>query len=142
MANTPTILVIEPKRENRAFVHAAVSQYGRVESFDSFASARARVVAGSFDYLVTNLRLEAFNGLHLVYLSRSLGIAARTIVYSEVHDASLVGEADAAGAAYCDLKHVHRSLADYLHPESAPHRSSRTPRSHRATRPIHHSYLH
>ena len=139
MANIPTILVVEPQQKSRAVLHAAASQYGRVESFASFESARARVVAGTFDYLVTNLRLAAFNGLHLVYLSRSLGIAARTIVYSDVHDASLVPEADAAGAAYCDLEHVQRSLVDYLdgHPESGPHRPSQSPIAARA---LLHSY--
>src|SRR5262245_16871139 len=66
MPNILRILVVEPNRESRTSLHVRGSRYGIVESFANFESARARVMAGGFDYLVTNIQLEAFNGLHLV----------------------------------------------------------------------------
>ena len=114
MPNILRILVVEPNRESRASLHVRGSRYGLVESFANFESARARVVAGGFDYLVTNIRLEAFNGLHLVYLSRSLGFEACALAYTDVPNNSFAADARAAGAAYCDFDHVLRALADDL----------------------------
>jgi len=114
MPNILRILVVEPNRESRTSLHVRGSRYGLVESFANFESARARIMAGGFDYLVTNIRLEAFNGLHLVYLSRSLGIEACALAYTDVPDNSLTVDAHAAGAAYCDFEHVLRALADDL----------------------------
>jgi DNA-binding NtrC family response regulator len=114
MPNIPRILVVEPNRESRTSLHVRGSRYGLVESFANFESARARIMAGGFDYLVTNIRLEAFNGLHLVYLSRSLGVSACALAYTEVPDNSLAADAHAAGAAYCAFEHVLRALADDL----------------------------
>ena len=124
VANTPTILVVEPKPESRALLQDAAGRYGHVESFPSFESARVRLAAGSFDCLVTNLRLAAFNGLHLVYLSRLHGSGARTLVYSDVLDPSLAREAHAAGAAYSDLERIQQLLAANLDPQPAMSRAS------------------
>ena len=114
MPNTLRILVVEPNRDSRTSLHVRASRYGLVESFANFESARARIMAGGFDYLVTNIRLEAFNGLHLVYLSRSLGVAAGALAYTEVPNDSLAADAQAAGAAYCAFEHVLHALADDL----------------------------
>ena len=114
MPNILRILVVEPNRESRTSLHVRGSRYGLVESFANFESARERVMAGGFDYLITNIQLEAFNGLHLVYLSRSLGVAATALAYTDVPNDSLAADAHAAGAAYCAFEHVLRALADDL----------------------------
>lgn len=114
MPNILRILVVEPNRESRTSLHVRGSRYGLVESFADFGSARARVMAGGFDYLITNIQLEAFNGLHLVYLSRSLGVAASALAYTDVPNNSLAADARAAGAAYCAFEHVLRALGDDL----------------------------
>ena len=114
MPNSLRILVVEPNRESRTSLHVRGSRYGLVESFADFGSARARVMAGGFDYLITNIQLEAFNGLHLVYLSRSLGVAASALAYTDVPNDSLAADARAAGAAYCAFEDVLRALGDDL----------------------------
>ena len=52
----------------RGILHAAASALAHVESHGRFETARARLDLTLFDFLVTNARLGAYNGLHLVYL--------------------------------------------------------------------------
>jgi hypothetical protein len=65
-----------------------------------FAGARQELVRNRYDFLVTNLRLRAFNGLHLVYLAKSSGLPTQSIVYTERREVALAREVQAAGAFY------------------------------------------
>jgi DNA-binding NtrC family response regulator len=94
------IILVEPNDLARGLLQAAASQVGQVESYHQFESARARLRLGSFDFLVTNIRLGAYNGLHLVYLISSAGERPRAIVYNEERDPVLAREAQRAGAFY------------------------------------------
>src|SRR5579862_6582914 len=69
-----------------------------IDACSDFASARARILANQYDLLVANLRLEAYNALHLVYLARASGAPTRAIVYTDVRDARLGKDVQAAGA--------------------------------------------
>jgi hypothetical protein len=57
----------------------AAATVAQVESHRDFETARARLGHSLFDFLVTNVRLDAHNGLHLVYVS-SVRQGARAIV--------------------------------------------------------------
>ena len=50
--------------------------------------------------MVTNMRLGAYNGLHLAYLCGVHGSAARVIVYTDRRDVGFAREVHRAGAFY------------------------------------------
>ena len=87
-----------------------------VEGYCDFSAARARFLAQPADFLVTNLRLRAYNGLHLVYLAATLASAAgtRSIVYDEQSDISLLREAQSAGAFVDSANRLYHALPAYV----------------------------
>jgi len=82
----------------RYAVQYAIRLVADVEVCSEFSYARARVLAKPPDLLVTNLRLEAYNGLHLVYLAA--GTPTRCVVYATEDDLVLARAVQAAGAFY------------------------------------------
>jgi DNA-binding NtrC family response regulator len=115
------ILLVEPHDASRAILRAAVRSLAYVETHATFETARARLGVVPFDFLVTNIRLGAYNGLHLVYLVSTIENAAtRAIVYSEVHDLALAREAQLAGAFYETRQTMPITLTAYLRAELPP----------------------
>lgn len=94
------ILLVEPDASARAILHAVVSTFVKAESHGRFESARDRLGRAQLDFLVTNVRLNAYNGLHLVYLLTNSPAAPRAIVYSDECDPALAREVQRAGAFY------------------------------------------
>jgi len=92
----------------------AAAPFAQVESHRSFATARARLCRVRFDLLVTNVRLGAYNGLHLVYLSASGQGSPRSIVFSNERDAALAQEVQRAGAFYEVGTRLPATLAAYV----------------------------
>ena len=64
------ILIVEPHDVTRGILEGAAASLAQVESHGGFEAARTCLLDGHFDFLVTNIRLGAYNGLHLVYLRR------------------------------------------------------------------------
>src|SRR5712692_3877848 len=108
------VLLVEPRADTRTVLKKAASAIARVAAHAKFSSARARLGDASFDFLVTNLRLEAYNGLHLVYIAAAEGISARSIVYSDRHDVGLARETQRAGAFYETRECLPVTIAAYL----------------------------
>jgi hypothetical protein len=106
------ILIVDPDPQALMAAQVAVQSVANVEAYSDFRAARARLVARPPDLLVTNLRLERFNGLHLVYVAA--GTATRCIVYTAHHDAVLAREVLAAGAFYERTDRLPRVLASYV----------------------------
>jgi DNA-binding NtrC family response regulator len=79
-----------------------------------FAEARRHLRDGPLGVVVTNLRLGAFNGIHLAYLTRIGHPDARILVYAHEHDRMLAAETQAAGAFYARQEHVSFSLPAFL----------------------------
>jgi len=94
------ILLVEPNAAVASDLRHALMLVASVEACPDFAGARTRLLTDDYDFLVTNLRLRAFNGVHLVYLAKSSGVTTRSIVYTERREAALAREAQAAGAFY------------------------------------------
>jgi PleD family two-component response regulator len=90
------VLIVDPDPWALLAAQKAVQSVAEVETCSEFRVARARIAVKPPDLLVTNLRLERFNGLHLVYLT--MGTPTRSIVYAEQHDAVLAREVLEAGA--------------------------------------------
>jgi DNA-binding NtrC family response regulator len=108
-----TILLVEPDGIARAILHTAASAWARVESYGGFEVARTRLRREAFDFVVTNMRLEAYNGLHLAY-ARAPGRSPHVIVYSDHHDPWLAREAQQAGAFYEIQECLPVTLAGYV----------------------------
>lgn len=120
------VLLVEPEAATRAILLDGIGTIARVTACDDFWSARVCVLDGSFDFLVTNSRLGAYNGLHLVYLAGTHGVSARSIVYSERHDAGVAYDVQRAGAFYETHERLVVTLAAYLR-GPLPRRDRRDP---------------
>lgn len=108
------LLIVEPDLAFRSFLEAMVDGRAAVATAADFPAARARLFAAPLDLVVTNLRLGAFNGLHLAYLVASTGGPARVVVYSDRLDPSLAHEAQRVGA-FCELqRRLPYALPAYL----------------------------
>jgi len=71
-----------------------------VEMSRSFEDARRRLLAESFDVLITDVRLGAFNGLQLAVIARGSSPTMRIVVFSGFDDPVLREEASALNATY------------------------------------------
>jgi DNA-binding NtrC family response regulator len=71
-----------------------------VEGCRSFESARSRLEQTPYDLLVTDARLSAYNGIHLVYLAKFADASARAIVYDREGDVGVASEVHRAGAFF------------------------------------------
>jgi hypothetical protein len=105
------ILIVDPDPQALLAAQVAVQSVADVEVCSDFRLARARLASRAPDLLVTNIRLERFNGLHLVYLAG--GTATRCIVYAAHHDETLAKEVLAAGAFYERADRLPRVIASY-----------------------------
>jgi DNA-binding NtrC family response regulator len=120
------VLLVEPDGELRRQFGDAVGTLAHLDMDASFPAARTRLFAHPYDWLITNVRLEAYNGLHLVHLAGSARLPVRILVYSDRPDLSLAREAQRLGAFYESCDCVHRAIAAYLR-ETLPLRDRRDP---------------
>jgi PleD family two-component response regulator len=107
------ILLVDPDVDGLRAARNALSLVADVEACSEFRAARTRLLARPPDLLVTNVRLRAYNGLHLVYLTE--GTATRSIVYGTEDDLVLAREVKEAGAFYERSRRLPRALVSYVH---------------------------
>ena len=81
----------------------------------SFKEARERLFAERFDLLVTDVRLGAFNGLHLAIVARYERPEMRVVVVSDVDDPVLRQEAGNVGARYIVSRNPRKRSIARLH---------------------------
>jgi two-component system response regulator GlrR len=67
---------------------------------DSFEKARQMLKDQSFDALITDVRLGAFNGLQLAVMARDMHPNMRLVVFSGFDDPVLRADAEQIGAIY------------------------------------------
>jgi hypothetical protein len=92
-----------------------------VDGCSDFATARMRLLEDRPDVLVTNLRLGAHNGLHLVHLA---DLSTRSFVYMEREDPVLLREAQRAGAFIEAVERLPSSARSFVR-ASLPDRDRR-----------------
>jgi DNA-binding NtrC family response regulator len=119
------ILLVDSNASSRRAAQHALRLVAEVDARSDFQSARVRLLVRPPDLLVTNLRLQAYNGLHLVHLAA--GMPTRCIAYAEADDLLLAREVQAAGAFYERSKRLLQALAAYVH-ATLPPRDRRRPR--------------
>lgn len=110
----PRVLLVEPNTQIAVSLLAAGGALGTVEHCQTFEAARATLAAKPFDFVVTNLRLNDFNGLHLVHLVSGDPQPPRSIVYTDVRDAALAREVQRSGAFYETAESLPVTLAAYV----------------------------
>src|SRR5437773_7527576 len=86
-ASTPKhVLLVDPDPRMFGDVEQALKSVATTDVCHTFRSAHAALFARAPDLIVTNLRLEAYNGLHLVYLAAAFGLRTRSVAYTERPD--------------------------------------------------------
>jgi CheY-like chemotaxis protein len=113
------ILLVDPEPDRLLAAQNALRLLGDVSVYSEFRAARAQLLARPPDLLVTNLQLQAYNGLHLVHLTE--GTPTRCIVYGTYDDRFLAQEVLSAGAFYEHSERLPRALASYVHAVLPPH---------------------
>ena len=65
------VLIVGPDPSLRVGLMTVAARTAHVEGCRSFKSARALLDTTAYDLIVTDARLAEYNGVHLVYLSKS-----------------------------------------------------------------------
>src|SRR6188768_57822 len=99
-STAPSALVVDPNAFTRLRTVTALAGAGfHVISTDAFEAARHQIVGGPPSVLVTALKLEEYNGLHLVLRARATSSRTACLVTAD-EDANFQNEAEQAGATY------------------------------------------
>jgi DNA-binding NtrC family response regulator len=126
MPTVKEILFVDPDPRVQEHVRRALDPIAVFVACTTFVEARARLLEKPPDLLVTNLRLEPHNGLHLVYLIRSAGLATHCVVYGTDADLSFAREVQAAGALFARAPRIADTLPSMLTAQ-LPERDKRDP---------------
>jgi DNA-binding NtrC family response regulator len=108
------VLLVEPDVAVRERLRNAAGRVSHIDGDAAFPVARTHLLSNPYDWVVTNIRLAAYNGLHLVHLAAAAGLPARFVVYADPRDLALAREAQRAGAFYETRDRVDRALAAFL----------------------------
>ena len=107
------VLLVEPNPRAADMIQESLRPLAQVHHHLDFESARRRLVTMRFDFVVSNLRLGAFNGLHLTYVANAAA-PARSIVYTDAREPALAQDVRRAGAFYEVIDRLPVTLAAYL----------------------------
>jgi DNA-binding NtrC family response regulator len=98
---TAAVLVVDSNSNGLASLVEPLRKAGyRAIGAGSFETARNLLHTQWYDLLITDLRLAAYNGLHLAYLASHAHLGTRCLLYDEPLDAHLAFEAQLIGAHY------------------------------------------
>jgi len=108
------MLLVEPSRLLQREVAAATASRAAVDIVGSFADARTYLEAVPYDLVVTNLRLGAYNGIHIAYVIGLSESSTRVIVHAGDSDAASARDIQRAGALYERTERLVVALPAYL----------------------------
>jgi len=114
------LLVVEPETILRLQMRNVAETLVAVDIESNLPSARSRLLATPYDVLITNIRLHAYNGLHLAYLAKLKERPLTIVVYGPSDDLTLAREAQQLGAFYESRNSIVKSLARYLTSQLPP----------------------
>jgi hypothetical protein len=109
----PVVLLVEPNPREADVIEASIRPLADVYHHLDFESARRRLGTMRFDFVVSNLRLGAFNGLHLTYAVNAVS-PTRCIVYTGSREPALAQDVRRAGAFYEVAERLPVTLSAYL----------------------------
>ena len=64
------VLLVEPDGAVRERLRSVAGRFGHVDGDAAFPVAREHLLSNPYDWVMTNIRLAAYNGLHLATRSR------------------------------------------------------------------------
>ena len=108
------VLVVDPDPGVFGDVERALKSVATIDVCQTFQSAHAALLAHPPDLLVTNVCLEAYNGLHLVYLAAGFGLPTRSVAYTKRPDPGLARLVQTAKAFYESRESVVAALPAYV----------------------------
>jgi|SRR5579862_2302247 len=108
------LLIVEPDEARSVHLRDTLGELADIDRDADFHAARAHLFSKPYDWLVTNVRIGAFNGLHLVHLIGASQLPVRSLVYADQLDLCLARQAQRAGAFYESGDCVNRALPAYL----------------------------
>jgi DNA-binding NtrC family response regulator len=127
--NPKRVLIVEGDRLFAAAFHSIYTDTATLAHCVDFPRARKTLLSEEPPaLLVTNLRLGAYNGLHLVFLAKTSRAGTASIVYAEPMDLGLAREAQRIGAFVESKARVVHALKSYL-TAVLPPRDRRSPDS-------------
>jgi DNA-binding NtrC family response regulator len=109
----PVVLLVEPNPSLADLIEESIRPHAQVYVHREFESARRQLGAQRFDFVVSNLRLHAFNGLHLAYAVNALA-PTRCIIYTESREPALAQDVRRADAFYEVADRLPVTLTAYL----------------------------
>ena len=107
----PHVIIVDLDVDRVSKLHRSVQDVARVDAYLDFVSARTLLLRESPEFLVTNVRLGAHNGLHLVHLALA---PTRSIIHMEPEDPFLLREAQRLGAFVESPQRLLFSLRVYI----------------------------
>ena len=122
----PSVLIVEPDAFISRRLKEACGALARVTSCSDFPSGRERLMVEQPNFLVTNLRLNEYNGLHLLFLTQAEERTTHCIIHTSRPDFSLVQEAQKLGAVFEWTERLPYALHQYLQ-SPWPQADRRTP---------------
>ena len=114
------LLIVDPDLTRASLLARVAEPHAEVEIAIDFDSARHLLLTSCPDFLVANIRLGAYNGLHLVHIASCLGIPLHSIVYTNAAEPGLGAEIQSAGAFYETMDHLRHVLPAYLTSQLPP----------------------
>src|SRR5262249_35874072 len=108
------VLLVDPSDSSVREIQRACQLIAEVEFTSEFSIARRSLMQRPPDLLATNLRLGAYNGLHLVYLARTAAPRSRSVVYTGSIDLTLLEEGQSSGAFFETLHRMPFALPSYI----------------------------
>ncbi len=108
------VLLVEPDDRVRASLAASIERIAFVHAHIGFETARTRLLASAPDLLVTNVRLDQYNGLHLTYLATQSNLATRSLVYATDWNLGTANDVQRAGAFFELLRRMPVALPGYV----------------------------
>jgi DNA-binding NarL/FixJ family response regulator len=110
---TQVVLLVEPTPQVADIIQESIRHVAQIYHHLEFESARRQLGTLRFDFVVSNLRLGAFNGLHLTYAVNAVS-PTRCIVYTEAREPALAQDVRRAGAFYEVADRLPVTLPAYL----------------------------
>jgi two-component system nitrogen regulation response regulator GlnG len=108
------VLVVEPDAAISRAIQRSCADIAQVTACPHFEGARSRILEAPPDVLVTNLRLEEYNGLHLVLLLVNADAPTRCLVHTDRPDLYLAREIQSLGGFFEHTDRLQHSLPSYL----------------------------
>jgi len=109
----PVVLLVEPNPSMADLIEESIGLQAQVYLHRDFESARRQLAAQRFDFVISNLRLRSFNGLHLAYAVKAVA-PTRCIIYTESREPALAQDVRRADAFYEVADRLPVTLAAYL----------------------------